>query len=194
MDIAIPERLAEEFATVETIWRSEAATRGLDALILSWVKYEKQLRRLFCFLVFQNQHLGKAKNADVISVLVENRRVYPRHLINAIAALGVKTVPTLIGDRHDALAKDIDRINQYRNKLMHGQLTGDSLSREDMGRDVLLLIEWIDALANGAHHEFGFDGLERNACASAAAQNIAVKEFPFKTVPEFKAWLNTMTD
>jgi hypothetical protein len=193
MDIAIPARLSEEFATVDAVWRSTAATRGLDALILSWVKYEKQLRRLFCFLVFQNPDLGEGKNAEVVSVLLENDNLYPRHFIKAIGALEVKPVPALVGPKHDALAKEIARINHYRNRLMHGQLSGDSMSREDLGKDVAFLIEWIDALASGADREFGFDGLVRNACHAAAAQNVAVAKFPFKTMPEFKDWLRQIT-
>lgn len=193
MDLFIPERLAEEFATVDVIWRSGAETRGLDALILSWVKYEKQLRRLFCFLVFQNAELGEGKNADVIGVLVENDKVYPRHLIKAIAELKVKPVPALIGERHERLAREVTRINRYRNKLMHGQLSGGSMSRDDLARDVTHLMEWISALAIGANNEFGFDGLVRNACRAAGVGKVAVEQFPFKDVAGFKGWLEQIT-
>ncbi len=52
--LVIPAQLKEEFATVETVWHSTGKTRRVDALMLSWVKYEKELRRLFCFFVFQH--------------------------------------------------------------------------------------------------------------------------------------------
>jgi hypothetical protein len=42
-----------EFQTVELIERSDAETRGVDAFALSLLKAERQLRRLFTYLVFQ---------------------------------------------------------------------------------------------------------------------------------------------
>jgi hypothetical protein len=38
--LELPHRLKQEFATVERFWNSTAKTRGVDALILSWTKYE----------------------------------------------------------------------------------------------------------------------------------------------------------
>lgn len=55
--LSIPAALKQEFATVEAIWHSGAETRRVDALLLCWIKYEKQLRRLFCFLVFQHSRI-----------------------------------------------------------------------------------------------------------------------------------------
>lgn len=50
--LVTPGALTNEFATVEAIWGlTHATTRGVDALILTWVKYEKQTRRYFSFLV-----------------------------------------------------------------------------------------------------------------------------------------------
>jgi hypothetical protein len=53
--LVVPALLKEEFRTVEAIWNLKAATPYLDALILSWVKYEKQLRKLFGFLLYQHE-------------------------------------------------------------------------------------------------------------------------------------------
>jgi hypothetical protein len=59
LKLNIPETLRVEFSTVQALWDSEAETRRVDALILSWTKYEKQLRRLFCFLVFQHPKIDR---------------------------------------------------------------------------------------------------------------------------------------
>ena len=53
--LIIPGKLKEEFATVEALWNTTAETKRVDCLVLSWVKYEKQLRRLFSFLCFSTQ-------------------------------------------------------------------------------------------------------------------------------------------
>lgn len=67
--LTIPARLSEEFSTVAALWNSSGTTRRVDALVLSWVKYEKQLRRLFCFLVFQHPNITDGKIDGIIAVL-----------------------------------------------------------------------------------------------------------------------------
>jgi hypothetical protein len=54
LKLVIPPALKQEFATIDALWASGAETRRVDSLLLSWIKYEKQLRRLFCFLVYQH--------------------------------------------------------------------------------------------------------------------------------------------
>ena len=45
--LILPPCMKVEFATLEAVWHSTAQTRRVDALVLAWVKYEKQLRRFF---------------------------------------------------------------------------------------------------------------------------------------------------
>src|SRR5260370_42338688 len=127
LKLAIPAQLQEEFATVETLWHSTGKTRRVDALMLSWVKYEKQLRRLFCFFVFQHPKITANQIDAVITVLAENRNLYPETFIAGIKALGVMSVPDLLGRSHGELWPQITRIKKYRNKLMHGQITGQNI-------------------------------------------------------------------
>jgi hypothetical protein len=124
LTLSLPARLKEEFATVEALWHSTAKTKRVDALMLSWVKYEKQLRRLFCFLVFQHPKIDASEINKVVAVLAENRDLYPETFISGIAALGVTSLADLLGSRHAELWREISRIKKYRNKLMHGQVTG----------------------------------------------------------------------
>lgn len=44
----------QDFETNNLILKTEIETRGVDAFILSFIKCEKQARRIFTFLVFQN--------------------------------------------------------------------------------------------------------------------------------------------
>jgi hypothetical protein len=190
----IPVRLQLEFATVLTLWQSSAETRRVDALVLSWVKYEKQLRRLFCFLVFQHPQITTESLDPIISALVENKNLYPESFITGINLLGVTQVSQLIGSDHARLWKEIHRIKLYRNKLMHGQVTGLQLSSSMLERDVLLIIEWIGRLAEGAQSAFGYDGLTRNTFRAAkATSQINVSMYPFSTVSEFGGWLSRLS-
>lgn len=61
---------------------------------------------------------------SVISVIAQNHSLYPETFVRGIRALGVTPVPTLVGPRHAQLAAEVSRIKKYRNKIMHGQITG----------------------------------------------------------------------
>ena len=43
----------QEFQTVDLIVKSDAETRGVDAFALSLIKAERQIRKLFTYLMFQ---------------------------------------------------------------------------------------------------------------------------------------------
>jgi hypothetical protein len=188
--LVIPQALKSEFATVEALWGCAGTTRRVDALLLCWVKYEKQLRRLFSFLVFQHPHVTEKTIESVVSVMVKNRNLYPETFEKCIKALGVPDVPTLIGAHHSSIAAEMRRIKRYRNKLMHGQITGENVSSNQIEKDVLVLINWISSLAAGAQNTFGYDGIQRNTFRAAkAASGIAVSSFPFANSAEFKTWL-----
>jgi hypothetical protein len=90
--LIIPIALKQEFATVEALWNSRGATRRVDALVISSVKYEKQLSRLFCFLVYQHPKVSSDNVDAVIAVLVQNRDLYPETFIKGIKELGVVSV------------------------------------------------------------------------------------------------------
>lgn len=185
--------LVQEFATVDALWNSNGSTRRVDALLLCWVKYEKQLRRLFCFLVFQHPHINEKTVEQVVSVLVENNDLYPETFIKGIAALKVTSVEELLGASYQGLQPDMKRIKAYRNKLMHGQVTGKKISSRQIERDVGVLIHWVSALAAGAEAKFGYDGIRRNTYRSAkASATIAVDHFPFSNATEFRAWLREL--
>jgi len=186
-------RLKVEFATVLAIWNSSAETRRVDALVLSWVKYEKQLRRLFSFLVFQHPKITAEVLEPVIATLAENKNLYPESFISGVKLLGVTPVPKLLGSEHSRLWKEVIRIQKYRNKLMHGQLTGLHLSSAMLEKDVCLLVEWISRLAEGAHCAFGYDGIARNTYRTAkATSQVNVLQYPFSTVADFKKWLSRL--
>ncbi len=193
LKLVIPPALKQEFATVECIWDSGAETRRVDSLLLSWIKYEKQLRRLFCFLVYQHPSITERTINAVISVMAQNNSLYPETFIRGIRALGVTPVAALVGQNHSHLAAEVARIKKYRNKLMHGQATGLSIPSVQLERDVKWLVQWITELAAGADAAFGYDGLRRNTFRAAkASANIAVATYPFSSAATFGVWLRSV--
>src|SRR4051812_39426657 len=80
--------VAAEMATVDAVLQSDAATRRTDAFVLTWVKMEKQLRRLFSFLVFQNPNFSEADQRRVVDIFVNHRNLYAHTFHRCIDALG----------------------------------------------------------------------------------------------------------
>jgi len=194
MDTKFSGCLEEEFATVILIANSDCRTRGLDSLLLAWTKYEKQLRKLFCFLVYQHPDIGTSEIGDVVEALAQNRWLYPRTFIAAVEALGVGSIQSLIGTDYEELATQLERIQKYRNKLVHGQVTGLGLATEDLLEDVNHIAAWMTALASGAQRKFGYDGLRRDSFVQAKGTDIiAVAKYPFASASEFKAWLTEVS-
>jgi hypothetical protein len=192
--LQISAALTEEFATVSALWASSATTRRVDALLLSWVKYEKQLRRLFCFFLYQHPQISEANIDDIVAILAENRDLYPETFLRGIEGLGVQPLKEMLGAKHDALWADVERIKRYRNKLMHGQITGLKISSAQLERDVQSLINWIAAVAEESRRCFGYDGLGRKTFQQAKSGiEPVVQKYPFATPDELKAWITTLT-
>src|ERR1017187_2470199 len=101
--LVLPPAIAKEFAIVSPVWHCGGETRRIDALVLSWVKYEKQLRRLFSFLVFQHPKVTETTVKDIVSALADHRFLYPVFM-RGIKELGVRDVPHLLGDKYAKLA------------------------------------------------------------------------------------------
>lgn len=191
--LVISDPLKIEFATIEAIWASKAQTRRVDALLLSWVKYEKQLRRLFSFFVYQHPNFSEKNLEQVMGAFVESRNLYPETFIIGIEKLGVTPIPRLLGERHRPLWSEIQRIKKYRNKIMHGQITGQSIQSAQLERDVLHIVAWIEAVANASQTAFGYDGLKRNTyIAARSSAAVATNAYPFSTPAELKKWLNSL--
>jgi hypothetical protein len=191
--LEIPSALQEEFETVQILWTSEARTRRVDALALSWIKYEKQLRRLFSFFVFQHPKISKGQLDAVISVFADSRNLYPETFIAGIKELGVTPIQDLMGDSYRRLWPELKRIKRYRNKILHGQNTGENIKSTALERDVVLLVDWISSLANVSRAAFGYDGLKRNTFSAAKAASLTAKNpYPFSTPSELKDWLGTL--
>lgn len=127
--LALPLFLQDEFATVDALWNCDGTTRRVDALLLCWVKYEKQLRRLFSFLVYQHPNVTKTTVESIVSVLVNNNKLYPETFMNGIKELKVASVPQLLGTKYTTLEPEMRRIKRYPPiKAMRRQLLQHCLS------------------------------------------------------------------
>lgn len=76
----------------------------------------------------------------MVSAFAESRNLYTEIFINGIKYLGVAPIPKIMGEQYKELWEEIKRIKKYRNKIMHGQLTGKGLQSSQLESDVIIII------------------------------------------------------
>lgn len=187
--------LEAEFESVMIILNSRATTKTVDAFVLSWVKLEKQLRKIFCFLIYQQSTIDRTNYEQLVNVLVKNPKLSPRTFIAAIDLICTTTVRQMIGDDYEKLRVHLSRIRDQRNKIAHGMVTGKGISSKSLELDISILIDWITKLAQGAKLAIGYDGLVRNTFRSSKTSNIiAVSNWPFDSIATFEVWLTSLSN
>ncbi len=152
----------EEFATIDALLASDAETRGVDAFALALIKAERQMRKLFTYLVFQSGSFDSG-HVEALRNALAARRVYFRDFLSAWDKLYPRPLKELMGPDHDRLRAVLDEAIEHRNKIFHGQLTTKYLSREELIAYVAQIRCWCRALAAGAQQEVGYDGFGRNS-------------------------------
>ena len=152
----------DEFATIDTLLASEAETRGVDAFALALIKAERQMRKLFTYVVFQSPVFG-GRDAQGLRNALAARRVYFRDFVAAWDKLYTRPLKEIVGPDYDRLRAVLDQAIEYRNKIFHGQLTTKYLSRADLIAYVAQIRCWCRALAAGSQQEIGYDGFGRNS-------------------------------
>jgi hypothetical protein len=164
---------ALEFETVDLILRSSAPTRGVDAFALSVIKAERQVRKIFTYLVFQYPAFGAGDISELRRRLAANRRLYFNGFIRGIDAIYPESVEQLIGDEYQNLRALIDEAVEVRNKVFHGQLTPQGHHRSELVSYVSGIRHWCELLSGAAMREVGYDGLERPSSFRKSARDLA---------------------
>ena len=158
---------ADEFSTVDLILNSRAETLAVDAFTLSLIKAERQLRKLFTYLVYQFPAFGPADARGLRRTLAVNSRVYFEGVMAGLDALSPVSVKDLVGQEYGRLRLRFVEFNKHRNKIFHGQGTADGLGRAYLLGGVDDIGLWCRSLCASATREFGCDGFVRNSFASA---------------------------
>lgn len=157
-----------EFETVDLIVSSNIETKGVDAFALSLIKAERQLRKLFTHLVFQFPCFTDTDIPKLRDTLASNKKVYFEGIEKGINNLAPVPVETLIGPKYAELRARLTEAISYRNKIFHGQLTDNNLSRTELLTLVNDIKNWCLLLGAGATESFGYDGLARNSFQKGA--------------------------
>ena len=94
------------------------------------------------------------------------------HFVGGIWRLTGCSVKQLLGEKYQPLKRAVDGAYEVRNKIFHGQQSGQSLDRKAliaMQRDVR---EWCIILAAEAFLRFGYDGFGRDSLHKTRNNNI----------------------
>lgn len=187
--------LSTEFLTVEAVLATNASTSRTDAFVLTWVKMEKQMRRIFCFLVYQNPAFTTNDLDGLEEIFVSQRNLNFRTLIKCINELGPQSIEAIVGNEWQRYLGEISRIRKIRNKILHGQNTGQNMTARELEKEIDMLRSWVANLARNSQAAIGYDGIARNTFIRAKNSPIAPKKsYPFADVTEFRKWLNGVLD
>lgn len=174
-----------EFETVDSVINSNAETRGVDAFALSLIKAERQIRKLVTHLIYQFPGFGPGDIQNLRETLIRNRNVYFEGFEKGFSVLYPRSISDLVGGEYQRLRDRIDDAIDYRNKIFHGQLTANNLTRDDLLAFVDDIRTWCKTLAESALAEFEYDGFGRNS-------------FQKSTIPDlgkrFKVQIGTVAD
>lgn len=158
-----------EFATVDALLRLESSTRTVDAYCLSWIKFERQIRRLLVRTLRQASVFDDAANGgelDVVNALSAHKDLSFDKVFRAIEKLSGYSVWHWLSDERKKVDKRLRDIQWDRNRIFHGKQTGKSKDAKSLLSDIEFVRNVCEQIADGARRDIGYDGFERNAWRS----------------------------
>jgi hypothetical protein len=162
----------QDFRTVECLRSSGTPTAFVDAYCICLIKAERQMRRIFTHVVFQSPAFGLKDIDSLIAALSNNDSVFLRGVIRGFNALFSLTLSEIYGTTE--YAADFDALKQskrLRNKLFHGQLSGDALSAHDLDHRIKAIMHWCSQLAVRSQAALGYDGFARDSFQKSSCPN-----------------------
>jgi len=180
----------QDFATVNLILETSFETRGVDAFVLSLIKAEKQIRRVFTFLIFQNPAFTSKDYWSLRETLANNKRIYFKGFIKGINLILPKQLKEIYGDKYDDDIYQLLEFTKERNKIFHGQITFNGLDREDLITRVDYIKIWCKNLAEKLNLEIGYDGFSHSYHKSNLILTLNSLN-KFDTIEKYRAFLKS---
>lgn len=153
----------KEFDIIDYICLSDYETRGVDAFSLALIKSERQLRKIFTFLIFQSPYFNKENSKILIKTLAKNKKIYSKHFIIGIDSILENSFESVYGELYKNDIEAINKLYPYRNKIFHGQISGESLKRSDLLEKIDLIKRWCQNCSLHFENLIGYDGFSRNS-------------------------------
>ncbi|MER9022148.1 hypothetical protein NKI01_06180 [Mesorhizobium sp. M0815] len=149
----------DEFRPVDDILRSGHRTRGVDAFTLTYLRAERQIRKIFTHLIFQSEAFEHANSQQLRQTIHDAPNLSYKKLTDGIERLADITVADMVGAEYDRLSKVLRKAKRYRDKLFHGQLPDQYVSTEEFIEIERDIRAWCGLLGAGALKVIGYDGI-----------------------------------
>lgn len=181
-----------EFGVVDLIIQSEFKTKAVDAFTLSLIKVERQIRRIFTYLIYQHPNYAVNDILDLRKTLSDNSKMYFENFIVGIDRIYTNPVKQIYGDGYDSDFDKLKLIITHRNKIFHGQVTNESLSRAQLIKMVGEMKNWSETIALNFNTEIGYDGFKRNSYRKSKTTITLNNIEEFSTIEKYKGLLKTI--
>jgi hypothetical protein len=185
-------KFKNEFGTVDLILNSDFETRAIDAFSISLLKVERQIRRIFTFLIYQHPNYNKGDGIKLREILANNRKMYFINFINGINQIYYLGIESIYGDNFQNDFEIIKSYTKDRNKIFHGQLTKKGLDRDELINRISIIQKWCKTLEKNFITEMGFGGFERNAYQKSDSKLTLKNIEKFETLEKFKNFLESL--
>ena len=125
-------------------------------------------------------------------ILAENRYMYFENFRKGIEEIYPKSIESIYGKDYKYDLKVLENISKDRNKIFHGQITGQSLSRGKLLERVESMKKWGEALSRTFNDEIGYGGFGRNSFRKSQRQLSLKNEDNFSSLKKYKQLLKTI--
>jgi len=182
-----------EFEVIEYLLNSNNESRAIDSFSLSLLKIEKQIRKIFTHLIYQYECFKPSDNRKIINILSANKNIYFRHLIIGINLIYFKEIKDIYGVGYEVDYNSISNLKNFRNKIFHGQLTGQKLSRTELTGFVTIMKRWSKQIAESFQDEINYDGFERNSLKKSKKDFSTLLKYKITNIEDLEKLLDEMT-
>ena len=181
-----------EFEVIEYLLNSNNESRAIDSFSLSLLKIEKQIRKIFTHLIYQYECFKPSDNKKIINILSANKNIYFRHLIIGINLIYFKEIKDIYGVGYEVDYNYICNLKNFRNKIFHGQLTGQELSRTELTEFVTIMKRWSKQIAESFQDEINYDGFERNSLKKSKKDFSSLLKYKITNIEDLEKLLIEM--
>ena len=153
----------------------------------------KQIRKIFTHLIYQYECFKPSDNKKIINILSANKNIYFRHLIIGINLIYFKEIKDIYGVGYEVDYNYICNLKNFRNKIFHGQLTGQELSRTELTEFVTIMKRWSKQIAESFQDEINYDGFERNSLKKSKKDFSSLLKYKITNIEDLEKLLIEMT-
>jgi len=184
----------KEFSTVNLLLDSNLVTSRTDAFCLSYIKAEKQLRKIFTYLIYQFPIFNRGDTKNLRETLASYNHIYTKGFVDGINNLYITTVKQVYGREFDNDFDQIKNLRQYRNKIFHGAITGQGMQISDLEFCINILKKWCKTIELGFKKEIGFGGFERNSFRKSSNVDLSNYRTQITSLEDYRDYISNHMD